>query len=119
MHSAQDPLPYCPVCTGRRLPYAFSLGERRAVRCADCQHVFLNPPPAPCQESAASRVRDPEAQHIFRQLVRYHGDAGGPLLLAGWKNSPLHAASSEAGFEVTVSEDAAALDGSDFDICLL
>jgi len=36
----------CPVCRGRRTPYAFSVPDARVVRCADCDFLFLNPQPS-------------------------------------------------------------------------
>src|SRR4051812_3169057 len=120
MNSATEPLSYCPVCTGRRLRYAFSLHEGRAVRCADCQFLFLNPPPcsSDCLPSASS-VSLAEARHHFAQVIRYRGSSGGRLLLIGHSSSPLHSAALEHGFDVTLSNDAGALDGSDFDLCLI
>ncbi|MBI5771398.1 MAG: glycosyltransferase [Verrucomicrobia bacterium] len=36
----------CPVCRGRRTPYAFSVPDARVVRCTDCDFLFLNPQPS-------------------------------------------------------------------------
>jgi len=40
------PLSCCPVCRSRRIYYAFALEEARAVRCHECNFIFLNPQPA-------------------------------------------------------------------------
>jgi hypothetical protein len=36
----------CPVCHGVRLHYAFGIHGFRAVRCAECHTLMLNPQPS-------------------------------------------------------------------------
>jgi hypothetical protein len=100
------------------LRYAFSQDERRAVRCADCQLLFLNPQrdgdAAPCVSATAG-----QAARFIADLARYRGAHGGRLLLIGEAGAPLHAAAEEAGYEVTVARDAGRYDGAQFELCLL
>ncbi len=121
MSCAGELLPYCPVCTGRRLRYAYSMGDRRAVRCADCQLLFQNPPPrlAPDRPLAKSPTTAAQAAQFLSDLARYRGTHEGRVLYAGRVDAPLFQAAVRSGLDVTLCDDVRALDGSDFDLCLL
>lgn len=111
-------LSHCPLCVSRRLRYAFSQDERRAVRCGDCQLLFLNPQKDdgdPARISASAE----QARRFLAEFARYRGPHGGRLLVIGESGSPLHAAAEQAGFAVTVTQDAGRYDGAQFDLCLL
>ena len=111
-------LSHCPLCVSRRLRYAFSQDERRAVRCADCQLLFLNPQRSG-DAAAPALASNAQAARFIADLARYGGELGGRLLLIGETGSPLHDAAERAGFEVTVAQDAGRYDGAQFDLCLL
>lgn len=111
-------LSHCPLCVSRRLRYAFSQNERRAVRCADCQLLFLNPQRDDDGMASASATTE-QASQFLADLARYRGLHGGRLLLIGETGSPLHNAAEYAGFEVTVTRDAGRYDGAQFDLALL
>lgn len=111
----------CPLCASRRLRYAFSRENQRAVRCADCRFLFLNPQPAgvlpappPSHEVLAEKARS-----FLAELARYRGPHGGRLLLLGELDNPLRAAAEQAGFGVTSAEDPADYADANFDLCVL
>jgi hypothetical protein len=111
-------LSHCPLCVSRRLRYAFSQDERRAVRCADCQLLFLNPQRDDGDPARVSATAV-QATKFMADLARYRGAHGGRLLLIGATGSPLHEAAEGAGFTVTVAPDARRHDGAQFDVALL
>lgn len=111
-------LSHCPLCVSRRLRYAFSQNGRRAVRCADCQLLFLNPQ-RDSDTSAPLAASAEQAAQAIANLARYRGTQGGRLLLLGETSSPLHEAAERAGFAVTVAQDPGRYDGAQFDLCLL
>jgi hypothetical protein len=111
-------LSHCPLCVSRRLRYAFSQDERRAVRCADCQLLFLNPQRDHADAARVSASAEQAAQFIA-DLARYRGAHGGRLLLIGEPGSPLHDATERAGLAVTVAADVGRYDGAQFDVALL
>ncbi len=111
-------LSHCPLCVSRRLRYAFSQNERRAVRCADCQLLFLNPQRDDDGMASASATAA-QASQFLTDLARYRSVEGGRLLLISETGSPLHNAAEYAGFEVTVARDAGRHDGAQFDLALL
>jgi hypothetical protein len=111
----------CPLCASRRLRYAFSRDSQRAVRCADCQFLFLNPQPdgALPAPPASREVLAEKAQTFLAELARYRGAHGGRMLLLGERDNPLRPLAEQAGFVVTVAEDAVEHAGAGFDLCVL
>jgi SAM-dependent methyltransferase len=111
----------CPLCASRRLRYAFCRENQRAVRCADCRFLFLNPQPegAPDAPPVSREVLAEKAQTFLAELARYRGPHGGRMLVLGAPDNPLRPAAEQAGFVVTSAEDATAHDGEDFDVCVL
>jgi hypothetical protein len=110
-------LSHCPLCVSRRLRYAFSQDGSRAVRCADCQLLFLNPQPEP---PACARTADAaQAGAFLEQLARYRGAHGGRLLLLGQAGSPLHEAAERAHYVVTAAGGAERLAEARFDLCVI
>ncbi len=112
----------CPLCTSRRLRYAFSIGERRMTRCGDCRFLFVNPrppaapAPAPPNGDAAEHEK---SRHFLAQLARYRTAPGGRLLLLGDPASPLKAEAERAGYEVAAGESPDGLEPASYDLCVL
>jgi hypothetical protein len=111
----------CPLCASRRLRYAFSRDDQRAVRCADCRFLFLNPQPEGAIPTAppSNDVLAEKAQTFLAELARYRGPHGGRMLLLGELDNPLRPAAEQAGFVVTAAEDAAEYADAGFDLCVL
>ncbi|MEP6669099.1 MAG: glycosyltransferase [Chthoniobacter sp.] len=111
----------CPLCASRRLRYAFSRDDQRAVRCADCRFLFLNPQPAGALPAPppSNEVLAEKAQTFLAELARYRGAHGGRMLLLGNLDSPLRPAAEQAGFVVTAAEDATEYADAGFDVCVL
>jgi len=102
----------CPLCQGRRLHYAFSLSDRRVVRCAECRLVLLNPKAHAAgtagitgKEAVACRLeRIPDSEgprSQLRQLARYRGEKGGDMLIVDAGDNGLATEASSLGFRVT------------------
>ena len=111
----------CPLCASRRLRYAFSRENQRAVRCADCRFLFLNPQPEGALPAppVSHEVLAEKARSFLAELARYRGAHGGRMLLLGDLDNPLRPAAEQAGFVVTVAEDAVEHAGAGFDLCVL
>ncbi|EDY19952.1 glycosyl transferase family 2 [Chthoniobacter flavus Ellin428] len=111
----------CPLCASRRLRYAFSRDNQRAVRCADCRFLFLNPQPADALPAPppSHEVLAEKARSFLVELARYRGPHGGRMLLLGELDNPLRALAEQAGFGVTQAEDATEHAGAGFDLCVL
>lgn len=111
----------CPLCGSRRLRYAFSRDDQRAVRCGDCRFLFLNPQPVGALPAPppAFDVLAEKARTFLAELARYRGPHGGRMLLVGELDNPLRPAAEQAGFVVTSAEDAAEHAEAGFDLCVL
>ena len=111
----------CPLCASRRLRYAFSRDSQRAVRCADCRFLFLNPQPEGALDAppVSREVLAEKAQTFLAELARYRGPHGGRMLLFGESDNELRPAAEQAGFVVTPAGDAVEYDGAEFDLCVL
>jgi SAM-dependent methyltransferase len=120
----------CPLCSGRRLYYAFSLQEYRVVRCATCSLLLLNPQPSEAELTALyneqyflgedtpeSRARIAEMKaatdrHYLQQLARYRGPGNGRLLEIGCGQGDFLLEAQREGYDVAgveISPSAAAL----------
>jgi len=111
----------CPLCASRRLRYAFSRDNQRAVRCADCRFLFLNPQPAGALSAPppSQEVLGEKARSFLAELARYRGPHGGRMLLLGELENPLQGLAEQAGFVVTVAVDPTEYAGAAFDLCVL
>ncbi|HSI12979.1 MAG TPA: glycosyltransferase [Chthoniobacter sp.] len=111
----------CPLCASRRLRYAFSRENQRAVRCADCRFLFLNPQPAGALPAPppSHEVLAEKAGSFLAELARYRGPHGGRLLLIGEMDNPLRAAAEQAGFVVTAAADPTDHADAGFDLCVI
>ena len=111
----------CPLCSSRRLRYAFSPGGRRTTRCGDCQLLFLNPRPAPENAGVYPAADGENAARCLSELARYRGAQSGRLLLLGdpASPSPVRREVKLAGYEVVAAESPGEIDGQTFDVCLL
>jgi SAM-dependent methyltransferase len=110
----------CPLCASRRLRYAFSRDNQRAVRCADCRFLFLNPQPSgtPAAPPVSQEVLAEKARTFLAELARYLGAHGGRMLLLGELDNPLRPVAEQAGFVVTAAEDAGEYTDAGFDLCV-
>ena len=115
----------CPICTSRKMYYAFSVQQSRLVECRDCGHMMLHPPPSDEElarvyhESYALLQRNEAEQRHFAELKqataelyldlveRCLGRRGGRLLEIGCGAGGMLAAAAEAGYEVTGVEPSA------------
>jgi 2-polyprenyl-3-methyl-5-hydroxy-6-metoxy-1,4-benzoquinol methylase len=119
MSASDEPqLAACPVCRGRRTPYAFSVPDARVVRCADCDFLFLNPQPSDeilrkiySGEYFCGANDDTMRAHVatlktataesYLDLLHQRGVPSGRLLEVGCGDGyQLHAA-ERRGYEVT------------------
>ncbi|MES1167373.1 MAG: methyltransferase domain-containing protein, partial [Pseudomonadota bacterium] len=90
----------CPICSGKRIAYAFSQEEYRVCRCNDCTFMFVNPQPSDevlakiynetyfigsiSGESAiAQDVKRATARHYLRLMELYAGPLRGRVLEIG------------------------------------
>jgi SAM-dependent methyltransferase len=109
----------CPICRGVRLHYAFGLQGFRAVRCADCRILMLNPQPSDAElraiytdtyflgdpgahgESSASGMKSATARLYLDLIHRYRGAHGGRLLEIGCGQGDFLVEAARAGYDVT------------------
>src|ERR1035438_6080423 len=113
------PAAICPICSSRKMYYAFSVQQSRLVECRDCGHMMLHPPPS---DEELSRIYDEnywlldgsdgQRRHftqlkkatarLYLDLVeRCLGRHGGRLLEIGCGAGDLLAAAVEFGYDVT------------------
>src|SRR4051812_24695430 len=103
MNVASPLLSECPLCSGRRLRYAFSRTDQRAVRCADCHLLFLNPQPVVMGDGPRFGATAATAERFVGDLGRYRGRHGGRMLLIGAEDSAIRTVASAAGYRLTVA----------------
>ena len=109
----------CPICSSKRMYYAFSVQRSRLVECHECGHMMLHPPP---DKEALGRIynqnywllddSDEERQRfsmlkqatalLYLDLAkRSLGRHGGRLLEIGSGAGDLLAAAADLGYDVT------------------
>lgn len=124
----QIALSSCPICTSRRLHYAFSRNGYRVVRCDDCRLMLLNPQPSDTElmqiysesyflgentEVARQRVASMKAataRSYLDEIKRYTGTHGARLLEIGCGHGDFLVEAQKYGYDVTgieISDDAA------------
>jgi SAM-dependent methyltransferase len=108
----------CPVCQGKRVYYAFPVGDHRLDRCKDCGLCLLNPQPSDEQlaplgtatafpgDSEHSRqqtaaMKQATARRYLREIARYRGRTGGRLLEIGCGSGDLLLEAQAQGYQVT------------------
>jgi SAM-dependent methyltransferase len=117
----------CNICGGANIQYRFLIQGHSLYQCANCDFMFLNPPPSDefldslqspddstmsNDEQLRSEMKQATARLYLEQLVRYYGKQQGNLLEIGCENGDFLLAAKKAGFTVKgveVSESAAAL----------
>jgi SAM-dependent methyltransferase len=116
---ARPYLPLCPLCRGVRLHYAFGIQGFRAVRCADCRLLMLNPQPSDAElgsiytdayflgsgedegPASVSAMKAATARLYLDLLRRYRGAHGGRLLEIGCGHGDFLVEAEKAGYDVT------------------
>jgi SAM-dependent methyltransferase len=116
----------CPVCQGKRLYYAFSIGEHRLERCEDCDFMLLNPQPSDAELTAiytdtyfigdgserskerVSEMKRSTARRYLDDVRRYRGREGGRLLEIGCGSGDLLLEACARGYRATGVEIAPA-----------
>lgn len=91
----------CPICSSKRLHYAFSFQSYRIVRCDDCSLMLINPQPSPTElkqiytseyflgdhtpegYERVSLMKRATARRYLRDIGRYRGMHGGRLIEIG------------------------------------
>lgn len=113
----------CPICSSRRLHYAFSRAELRFVRCTDCRLLFRNPDigwePTEGRPSSPSHASVEKAQVFFTHLESYTGCIANRLLLLGPLSRELRIEAEKRGYSVTESNNAEDVASETFDVCVV
>ena len=105
----------CPICSSKRMYYAFSVQQCRLVQCHDCGHMMLRPQPGKKEFKGIHEERhgsDAERKHftelkqatalLYLDLIqRLLGRHGGRLLEIGCGAGDLLAAAADLGYDVT------------------
>lgn len=117
--AAAPQLRTCPVCADPRLPYLFSVGAHRIVRCDGCGLMLINPQPsdeelariysadyfllgdAPNDRAHVSDLKRATARGYLEPLRRYLNGSTGALLEIGSGQGDFLAEAQAAGFAVT------------------
>lgn len=90
----------CPICSGKRIAYAFSHAGYRICRCGDCTFMFVNPQPSDevlakiyshtyfigsieGEPALARDVKRATARHYLRMMALYGGPLRGRILEIG------------------------------------
>jgi len=99
----------CPICTSRKMYYAFSVQRSRLVECRDCGHMMLHPPPShaelnPIQDESYGFL-DGSARPYMELVKRCLGRHGGRLLQIGCGAGELLAVAADLGYDVTGVEN--------------
>lgn len=125
--AAQGPrLDACPICSSRRLQFAFSHQGYRIERCAECDFHCLNPQPSDDQLAAiystyyvlgsatpetherVAAMKQASARLHLADLERYRGRRGGQLLEIGCGSGDFLIEAVRQGYDCTGIEYAQA-----------
>jgi SAM-dependent methyltransferase len=108
----------CPICESRRLYYAFSHGDYRVVRCADCRLLMLNPQPSDAElaqiynhtyflgddtpegRALVAEMKSATARRYLRCIAQYRGMHGGRLLEIGCGQGDFLLEAQHLGYDV-------------------
>jgi SAM-dependent methyltransferase len=113
------PAAICPICSSRKVHYAFSVEQSRLVECRDCGHMMLYPAPTDAdldriydesyslldgcgdERLHVSELKRATANHYLDLIGRCLGRHGGRLLEIGSGGGDLLDAAARLGYDVT------------------